>query len=328
MNPFKHNISSSSDDVLKATYVEMTAGAKLRDIFLSFAEVYMLRFLTVVFFMLPGLFAVLSGYWIPGVICFVIGVALFPAVYRHETKNSSSREEIVYSLVNRDYADFYKLDYKFAKNLLRNMNISWDKSGWLFDKNLGKEKLFGQLVTGDRSAYLNNHEGLFLFTFPQPQLKHVVPQYFELALFADGLVKLRDGEEPHVLRVKHDLFVTLSAKYADTIPVGFAGMVLLSKNAEDAEILARDSITVDEFIKFTKMGIAAENFSAARELPEFFLTQLGSEVKLNWTEQQEFLQENHEAVMAQITEQMVQNRNYMNQTLQAMQKANAQKGTK
>jgi hypothetical protein len=32
--------------------------------------------------------------------------------------------------------------------------------------------------------------------------------------------------------------------------------------------------------------------------------------------------------MAQITKQMARNRNYMNQTLQAMQKANAQKGAK
>lgn len=328
MNPFKHNVSSPSDDVLKATYAEMTASAKLRDIFLSFAELYLFRFLTVVFFMLPGLFAVLSGYWISGVICFVVGVVLFPAAYRYETENSSSREEILHSLINRDYTDLYKLNYKFAKNLLRNMNINWDKSGWLFDKSLGKEKLFGQLVTGDKSTYLSNYEGLFLFTFPQPKLKHVVPQYFELALFTGGLVNLRDDEKPHILRTKHDLFVTLSEKYADTIPVGFAGMVLLSKNAEDAEILARDSITVDEFIKFTKMGIAAENFSAARELPEIFLTQLGSEVKLNWTEQQEFLQENHEALMAQITKQMVQNRNYMNQTLQALQKCNPQKGAR
>lgn len=169
-----------------------------------------------------------------------------------------------------------------ATAMLKEMGLYEGEDNWIHGMKTGNSLGFGRIGPSVKESTVSS-EKLYLFTYPQDttDMKYLATDGELIAAewmadkYHPGFVTLSE---------KYDLYVKLAAEYPDTIQSGFGGMVLLSKDAEEAKVVAENSITVSDFAKFKMLGISSENFVDAKSLPDSYLNHLKKHVELTITE--------------------------------------------
>lgn len=169
-----------------------------------------------------------------------------------------------------------------ATAMLKEMKLYEGEDNWIHGMETGNSLGFGRIGPSSKESTIYA-EKLYLFTYPQntTDMKYLATDGDTIA--ADWMA---DKYHPGfvTLSEKYDLYVKLAAEYRDTIQSGFGGMILLSKDAEEAKVVAENKITVSDFAKFKMLGISSENFVDAKSLPDSYLHHLKKHVELTITE--------------------------------------------
>jgi hypothetical protein len=174
---------------------------------------------------------------------------------------------------------FYK---SIATTMLKEMKLYEGEDNWIHGMETGDSLGFGRIGPAIKESAVSS-EKLYLFTYPQntTQMRYLPSDGDTIAAewmadkYHPGFVTLSE---------KYDLYMKLAAEYPDTIQPGFGGMVLLSKDAGEAKVIAENSITVGDFTKFKILGISSENFVDAKSLPDSYLQHLKNHVDLTISE--------------------------------------------